>query len=196
LVFFIDGYLALGSAIAEMFLIGFLLAAFSAPLWLYLIKQTNKSFAWAVAVTLFILQLWGMSFTHPGGSPWLPLVLVVIANICLAGHDTAALAILGDIADFGRLRFRRERSGIYFALNALVLKFGLGIGGGVAIGLVGLAGFDPRSTTHDEVQILVLKLVFSCIPTLFAVGGLLFIRKAPLNRKRCLTIQHRLEGRT
>lgn len=194
LTFFLDGYLHLGSQIPILFLAGFLCAAGSAPLWIRLISATSKPIAWSVAVAFFVGQLLLVNFMSPGGPLWLVLVTILVANVCLAGTDTAVLAILGDVIDYGKLRFRRSGGGIYFALNALMLKVGLGVGSGLAIGIAGAYGFDPSRAVHSEQSIMALKFAFIALPSLFALVGIAVILRAPLTRKRCAIIRRRLQS--
>jgi GPH family glycoside/pentoside/hexuronide:cation symporter len=195
LYFYLDSYLGFGSRIALMFLLGFAVAALSTPLWLALIRATSKSAAWCTGIVLFVIQLVGMWFLAPGVHWWIPLGLVVLANLCFCCHDTAALAILGDIVDYGRLRFHRDRGSTYFAFNALVYKFGLGIGGGVAIGTAGLFGFTASNGMHSANSIWGLKLGFIVLPACFAMVGMLVIWRTPINKHRHQVICSRLESR-
>lgn len=195
LYFYLDSYLGLGGKVAMMFLVGFALAALSTPLWLNLIRKTSKSTTWATGAVLFCLQMIGTWFVTPATNWWIPFFLLIIANLNFCCNDVAAMSILGDIADYGKLKFHRDRSSTYFAFNTLVFQVGLGIGGGVAIGIAGLYGFVPSAAAHSAASIFGLKLGYVVAPTCLACMGLMFILRTPINRRRHRTIQRRLESR-
>jgi len=193
LYFYVDGYLGIGNKLAMMLMVSSVIGALSTPLCLKLIHRTNKSTTWAVGITVFLLQLIGMIFVRPGGSWWVVFGLVVLAHIFFCCHDIAALSLLGDIVDYAKLKFRKDRGATYFGLNTLIFKIGLGIGGGVGIGVAGLFGFDPSRTMHSATSVWGLKLGFLVLPACFAVLGLFVIRKTPINRRRHGIIRKRLE---
>lgn len=195
LYLYLDSYLGLGAKVAVMFLVATFVAALSTPVWLKLIRKTSKSTAWAAAVFLFFVQLIGTWFVSPGGSWWIPFTLVVVANVCFCCQDIAAISILGDIIDYGKLKFHRDRGTSYFALNILILKFGLGIGGGLSLGIAGLLGFTPSDLVHSDTAISGLKLGFIVMPACFAVLAFFAIVRMPINQRRHRIIQRRIESR-
>jgi len=195
LFFYLDSYLGLGERVAVMLLVASVVAGAATPLCLTLIHRTSKSTAWAVGVLVFLIQLIGMLFLAPGGAWWLAFGLVIFAHMCFCCHDIAALSILGDIIDYGNLKFHRDRGATYFGLNTLIFKFGIGIGGGMGLGIAGLLGFNPAQHIHSSASILGLKLGFIVLPACFALLGLLMILRTPITRRRHLVIQRRLEAR-
>lgn len=193
--FYLDGYLGLGGHVAPMFLLATVIASLSTPLWLRVIRRTSKATAWGGGVFLFCAQLIAALAIRPGTGWLLPLVLIVVANLFFTCHDVAALSSLGDIVDYGKLKFHKDRGAIYFGINTLIFKFGLGIGGGMSIGIAGLFGFDPASAYHSSTSILGLKLGFVVLPLFFALIGMIFILRTPIGPHRHGIIQRRLEAR-
>jgi GPH family glycoside/pentoside/hexuronide:cation symporter len=193
--FYLDSYLGLGAKVAMMFMLATVISAVSTPLWLKLIHRTSKATVWAIGVGLFAVQLLGTLWLRPGVVWWIPLLLVIVTNLFFGCHDVAAQSILGDIADYGKWKFRQDRGATYFGFNTLIFKVGIGIGGGLALGIAGLFGFDPASAVHDARSILGLKLGFVFLPLIFAVIGVGFILRTPINPRRHRIIQRRLESR-
>jgi GPH family glycoside/pentoside/hexuronide:cation symporter len=194
LYFYLDSYLTLGGKIAPMFLGAAVVAAVSTPVWLKVIQKTSKSTAWALGAVLFVTQLGAGWFVTPITAWWIPFVLMIIANVCFCCHDVAALSILGDIVDYGRLKFRKDRGATYFAFNALIFKVGLGLGGGLAIGVAGLLGYSPLHAVNSTRAIFGLKLGFLILPAACACTALVFIVRTPINRHRHRVIQRRIES--
>lgn len=191
--FFLDSYLQLTEQIAMIFIASLILAMFSTPLWLKLIAKTNKSFAWMAGVVLFSLQLIAMFFVGPESVPWIGPVLIIIAYISFASNDIAALSSLGDIVDYGKVKFHKDRGATYYAVNSLIFKVGLGVGGGISLGCIAYFDFDTAAEIHSNAEIIGLKLGFIVLPLLFALTGLAFIARTPINKIRHGYIQRRIE---
>lgn len=193
--FYIDSYLGLGEKVAVMFLLATVIAAVSTPWWLKLIRRTSKSTVWAIGVALFLVQMIGMLLLGPGVSWWLVFLLVILTNLFFTCNDVAAVSILGDIVDYGKLKFHKDRGATYFGFKILVFKVGLGIGGAIALGTAGAFGFEPASADHTAMSVLGLKLGFAGVPMLFALVGMVFILRTPIGPRRHRVIQRRIESR-
>ena len=192
--FYIDSYLGLGGKLSVMLLVGSAIGGLATPLWLKVINRTSKSTVWAIGIATFTVQLALMTPLTPGCSWWLPLLCIILAHVCFCCHDVAALASLGDIVDYGKLKFRRDRGATYFGVNTLLFKVGLGVGGGIGLTTAGLFGFDPSKEAHSAAAVLGLKLGFTILPAIFALLGLGMILRTPISKQRHDVIRRRLES--
>jgi len=195
LFFYLDGYLGLGREVAVLFLCATVLATVATPIWLRLISRTGKATTWAMGIFLFLLQLVGTLFVAPGSAWWWVLGMVVLANLSFSCHDVAALSILGDIVDYGKLKFHRDRGATYFAVNTLIFKLGLGAGGAVALGAASLFGFDPLLAAQSPSAVAGLRIGFIVLPACCAIAALFLIWRTPISRHRHGIIQRRLASR-
>jgi glycoside/pentoside/hexuronide:cation symporter, GPH family len=195
LYLYLDGYLGLGTKVAVMLLTATVIATVTTPLWVELIHRTSKSTSWTIAVGLFGLQLVGALFVEPGVHWLWVFILVVLANLSFSGHDVSALSILGDVVDYGKWKFNKDRGTTYFGFCILTFKIALGIGGGMALGLAGWLGFDPTQLTHDDTSILGLKLGFIVLPSVFLVIGMVVIARFSIDPRRHGILRRRLEAR-
>lgn len=193
--FYLDSYLGHGDKVALMFLLATVFSALSTQMWVRLIRRTSKSTVWAIGTALFGLQMLASLTLDPGVVWWVPFALVVVVNLFFSCHDVAAMSTLGDIADYGKLKFGRDRGATYFGLNTLLFKIGLGFGGGLALAVTGWFGFEPASSLQNARAILGLKLSIAIIPLLFAIIGALFILRTPISPRRHRIIQKRIESR-
>jgi glycoside/pentoside/hexuronide:cation symporter, GPH family len=193
--FYLGSYLGLGEKVAIIFLLATVIGTVSTPWWLKLIGRTSKSAVWAIGVTLFVVQLIGVLLLGPGAPWWIAFALVIVANLFFTCNDVAAMSILGDIVDYGKLKFRKDRGATYFGFKLLIFKMGLGVGGALALGTAGVLGFDPSSPTHSSDAVLGLKVGFAVLPMICALIGLIFILLTPINPKRHRIIQRRIESR-
>ena len=191
--FFLDAYLQLTEKIAMIFIVSLVLSIFSTSLWLKLIAKTNKATAWMTGVALFCLQLVATLFVGPETAVWIAPCLIVIAYISFASNDIAALSSLGDIVDYGKVKFNKDRGATYYAVNSLIFKVGLGVGGGISLGCIAFFNFDPTAITHSSSEVIGLKLGFIGLPLLFALTGIAFIARTPINKIRHSYIKKRIE---
>ena len=192
LFFYLDHYLGVKGYIALMFTTGTVMSMVSIPLWVAVVKRTTKHAMVAVGLVLQCVQLLGMLVVAPGSPWWIILGLVVIAYTSFACIGVGAPAMMGDIADYGQLKFYKDRGACYFALNSFLNKVALGVGGGLSLSIAGLWGFNPVESSHSASAIWGLKLGFILIPLLVAVIALVLILLTPLNRHRYRIIEKRL----
>lgn len=192
---YLDTYLGLGHQVAVIFIVGFGVAAITTPIWLWLVQMLGKSVTWAIGLAMFILQLAAMWLVTPSSPWWLPLTLTIVANLAFSCHDSVALSILGDVIDYAKLKFRKDRSTTYFALNTLIYKIGLGVGGGTSLAIAGMLGFSPSASTHSTLSIVGLKLGFLGGPAIFAGMAILFILRTPVDERRQTIIRRRIAVR-
>ena len=190
---FLDAYLQLTEKIAMIFMAALIFSMFSTPLWLRLIRRTTKATAWMTGVVLFCIQLTVMYFVGPDSIPWLAPALIIVAYISFASNDIAALSSLGDIVDYGKIKFHKDRGATYYAINSLIFKVGLGVGGGISLGCTAYFNFDPTTAIHNSSEIFGLKLGFVVLPMIFAMLGIAFISRTPINKIRHGYIQRRID---
>ena len=193
--FYLDSYLNLAGKVAAIFMASYLLSMLFSPSWLALIRRTSKAHAWLIGILVFCTQLVCMYFVGPNTAWWLPAVFVITAYISFASNDIAALSTLGDVVDYGKLKFKKDRGATYYAVNSLVFKVGLGVGGGISLSLAGFCGFDPNAISHGAFEVLGLQVGFLGLPLLFALVGLIFVIRTPITRHRHRIIQRRIESR-
>ncbi len=192
LYFYLGYYLALDESIALMFTIGTFLSMVTAPLWPKLVSKSSKPIVWALGTSLFIVQLIGMALIGPDTPLWISTTLIIFAYAAFACHNIAPFAILGDIIDYGKMKFNKDRGATYFAMNNVLYKMSLGIGSGLALAVVGIFGFDPSIQTPSESAITGLRIGFIYIPAITATIGIVFILQTPINRRRYRIIEQRI----
>ncbi|WP_116810886.1 MFS transporter [Steroidobacter cummioxidans] len=192
---YLDSYLRMGEQVAIIFLLATVASILTTPLWLKLIQRTSKATTWAVGVALFGCQLLGTLWIAPGDPWWMALLVVFLANLCFTANDVAAVSSMGDIVDYGKLKFGVDRGATYFAILNLLFKVSLGIGGGLALGIAGEFGFRTEDAIHSASAIWGLQLGFIVLPACCALVCLLLVLRTPIDRQRHRTIQRRLESR-
>jgi glycoside/pentoside/hexuronide:cation symporter, GPH family len=193
LFIYVDGYLGLQSHLAAIFILSNILTAGFTPLCLKLVQLTDKSAVWSMGIYVFCFQLLATLLIEPN-SPWGYIAaMVVLGHLAFCCYNVAALSSLGDIIDYGKLKFRRDRGATYFSFNTLLFKVGVGVGGGGGLWIAGAFGFGPAEAVHSDASIFGLKLGFVGVPLLFSLLGLGFVWRLPINRRRHGIIRRRLE---
>ncbi len=192
---YLDGYLGAGSWLAIGFFGGGIVGVACLPLWQKIIERTSKITTWAIGIFLYSATLGGLVFISPGDAGWLIAVIIGSSQIGLNCQNAAAAATLGDIIDYGKLKFRQDRSSIYFAANNLVVKLTVGMGSGAALAIAGWYGFDPTQTTHSATAIFGLQLSLLYLPLLLGVFAITFILLIPITKRRHEIIRRRLAVR-
>jgi glycoside/pentoside/hexuronide:cation symporter, GPH family len=192
---YLNSYLSIGRHFALIFLLSAVWSMIITPVWIKVIQMTSKSAVWAIGVVIFLAQLL-LTFLAGPSNPWLVACSIVLVFPCLpVTYNIAAPAILGDIVDYGKWKFRKDRGAVYFALKSLVFKVTVGIGGGLSLGIAGLFGFDPSKTVHSDSAIAGLQIGFILLPACACAASLYFIRRIAIDRRRHGIIQRRLSSR-
>jgi Na+/melibiose symporter-like transporter len=192
---YVDGYLGLGPQFALISFASIVWAICSTPLWLRLIQRTNKAVAWFAGACIYIGYLTCMLFVEPHQVWATALLMVLVSTLYSTIANVAGGSIMGDVVDYGKLRFNRDYGATYYAFNTALFKVTVGIGAALGFGIAGLFHFNPADAEHSAESILGLKLAFVIVPALFMLASLPFILRSPLTPARQRIIQLRLEAR-
>jgi Na+/melibiose symporter-like transporter len=157
----------------------FLCAALSIPLWLRLVRTWGLARSWLAGMVLAIAAfIWTAAL---GEGDALPFLVVCAASGFALGADLALPGALlaGQIQDAGD---RGRHEGSYFGWWNFATKLNLALAAGLALPLLGLAGYAPG--TRDAQALSTLSLAYGvlpCVLKLLAAAGLYLalIRAAP-----------------
>ena len=166
-----------------------------APIWLKLIYRYGKHRVWAAGLLLsgLITPLALLVAPGPTALPWL------IGYACVLGFvETAWMvappAVYGDVIDYDTLKTGADQAGSYFAINALLLKLGGAIGGGLAFWILGLLDYRVHGT-NSGMQMLGLYLSFAIVPAAIHLANSVFVYRFPIDARRHGIIRRRIERR-
>lgn len=196
LFFFVDGHLGLGAALAFLFLLGAPIGALSMPLWSSVARRIGKQRTWAIgnviSATLLLLHL--LIPAGPAGQPWLIAAFACVFVVSSVGV-VVPLAMLADIVDYGRLRFRGDYAGSYFSVQTLTEKGVAGLGAAVGLAVAGWFGFDPQLADQSSQGTLGLLLAFPILPAALSFLTVPLIWRFPIDERRQKIIVRRLAQR-
>jgi Na+/melibiose symporter-like transporter len=159
-LFFVQDRLQAPAAMEPVFLGSYFLSAAAAiPLWLALVKAVGLARTWLAGMLLSVAAFAGAALLG-GGDAWAFLLVCVLSGAAL-GTDLALPGALlaGTIAAAGH---RGHAEGAYFGWWNFAGKLNLALAAGLALPLLGLAGYRPGST--DPAALHALTLAYTLLP--------------------------------
>lgn len=172
-------------------LIYFAAACLSLPVWLMLSKKIDKRLLWQLAMSGAVLAFLPAPWLGPGDEA--AFMLICILTGAALGADLALPhAMQAEITDWDRFRFRRQQTGLLFALWNGATKLALALAALLALGLLELSGFTPDSSA----PLLALGLIYALLPCVFKAGAIALLWGFPLKTHHHTAIQRRLQERS
>jgi Na+/melibiose symporter-like transporter len=164
------------------------------PVWSAVVRRIGKHRAWAIGLFLTALCYPPMAFLPPRASSLIPmLVLIALAGATYSIANVASPAVLGDVADYETLRTGANKSGALFAVQGLINKFNVAVGGGIGFLLIAWFGYDPAASVHTPLAVFGVKFSHLCVPSLLKFGAIALIWRFPLNARSQSIIKRRLD---
>jgi len=161
------------------------------PLWVWLIRRTEKLTGFMVGGTLFAIGSLGFA-VMPDWSYWGAFIPLAIA---CAGHTAYAVciwAMLPDTVDWSEWRFKRRDEGKIFGLAAFLQKAALGLSGLLMAAV--FHGFDVTKG-QGEASETGLRVVMGVIPLIGILAAMFIMRHYRLDLRRHAGIVQRLGNR-
>jgi Na+/melibiose symporter-like transporter len=193
IVFFAVFYMGLPAWASGLYLLQFLFGVAAAPVWQRIGTRIGKREA---AITGELAQAAvniALLFVFPGGLPLL-IALTIAQGVTQGSGNLMLRAMVADVADAHRLRTGHDRTGLFFSVFALSAKLGPAIGIGIALPLIGWAGFSAGPGNAPE-ALEALKTVFALGPALAHIIATLIIWRFPLNEAAHAEIRRALHQR-
>jgi Na+/melibiose symporter-like transporter len=196
LFIFVDAYLNLGEQFAQMSLWGMVGGTVAIPLWYRIVVRWGKRLPWLVGMGALLLVFICTGLLAPDYSDYFSILMLYLFFIFfVASGGVIAGPMLCDIIDYGCYQTGHELSGLYFAMQGLMIKTQIAIGGGLGLAIIGWLGFDMNAVTHSAAGIFGLKLSISWLPVLLMIPALFCIYRIPLSEHRMTIIRRRLAQR-
>lgn len=196
LYFFVGGYLDMAETLALLFVLGSPVGLLVMPFWAALARRVGKQQAWAIAYALSALFLLMHLAVPPGaGNTW----MLVAVNLGVFAVSSAGVvipaAMLADVVDYGRWKFRGDYAGSYYAVQTMMEKGVEGLGAAIGLAVAGWFGFDPQALAQTDRGHLGLLLAFPVLPAVITLVSVPLIWRFPINERRQRIIVRRLAQR-
>jgi len=196
LFFYVVTHLKQGTFLAGLMLVTVVVAMASIPAWGWLCRRIGKHRAWALSCVMGAVLIPCYVLVPPGpeGTAWLVAIQLGVV-ISFAIFPVAAPAVLADVIDYARLRYGADYGGSYFSIYNVFYKSLANVGSAVALGVVGLAGFDPQLPTQSAAATSALLIVFCGVPAALLALAVPLIWRFPIDARRQGIIARRLAAR-
>jgi len=162
------------------------------PLWLALSRRLSRHHAWLLAMGITCPAFAVAALLGPGDVAAFALICLV-TGLCLGADLALPPAIQADVADWDRLRFRRNRTAALFALWGMATKLALALAAGLslpALGALGLEGEAPPALAVGA-----LALTYALVPCILKLVAMALMHGLPLTRARQAAVAARLRRR-
>ena len=164
------------------------------PLWARVVGRIGKHRAWALGLALTACCYPPMALLKPGAASFAPmLVLIALAGATYSIANVATPAVLGDVVDYEALRSRVGAAGSLFAVQALISKFNVAVGTGLAFLLIGWLGYHGVESFHSPRAVFGLQLSHLYLPSALKFLAIGLIWRFPLDRRVQAIIRRRLD---
>lgn len=194
--FFVDSHLSLGATLALLFVLGAPIGAAAMPFWSWLANRIGKQRTWAVAYTASasFLLLHLLIPQGPAGEPWLIAAFVAVFAVSSVGVVVPA-ALLADIVDYGRWKYKADYAGSYYSIQTMVEKGVEGLGVALGLAIASYFGFDPQLAEQTDRGTLGLLIAFPILPAILTYLTVPIIWRFPIDERRQKIIVKRLSQR-
>jgi len=170
----------------------FVSAVVGIPFWLRLSRRVSKHRAWCLAMAVTCPAFAVAAMLGPGQVAAFALVCV-LTGLCLGADLALPPAIQADVADWDRLRFKRNRTAGLFSLWNMAAKLALAAAAGLAFPLLELFGF--AQSEKPQIALTALAVIYALVPCVLKSTAVAMMWRLPLTPARQSLIAERLRRR-
>ncbi|MBE0509951.1 MAG: MFS transporter [Chromatiales bacterium] len=186
---YITSVLGLASELRALYILLYFLAAFAAlPLWLWLSQRYDKLQLWRVAMLLATIGFLPAALLQPGDGEW--FVLVCLLTGMALGADLALPHVIqSELTDWDRYRYRQQQAGLLFAFWNGASKLAMALAAMIALGLLGMSGFDAAQESMAAPietllgPVFVLALIYALLPCVLKLTAIATLWRFPLKSR-------------
>lgn len=193
-VFFVGSYMELPRWVSGLFLLQFIFGIAAGPIWMAIARRLGKHRTAVLGELVQVAINLGLLLVVPGELPLL-LTLTVAQGLTQGSGNLMLRSMVADVADKHRLETGVDRSALFFSVFSVSMKAAMAAAVGIALPLVGWAGFDPQSAHNSPEALHVLLLVFALGPALFHLVSALLVQGFPLDEAAHADIRRALNDR-
>ncbi len=179
---YMEHALNIGEADRPQFILAYFLpGVLCVPLWIWLSGRFDKHKVWCGAMLLASAAFAVVPLLGPGDAA-IFLIVCVVTGATLGADLALPPSMQADVVDYDKMRHRRDRTGVYFALWSVATKMALALSVGIAFPVLDFAGFDPTSEAPEAVWVLVV--IYALVPVVLKGLAVVIVAAFPIGRKR------------
>jgi len=194
LLFFYVEHVLRAPAQTDLFLGLYFLSGFVClPLWTAAARRFGKKDTFVFAMAMSVVVFSGAFVLGPGDTDWFTAI------VALSGAGFGASLVLpssmqADTIDLDELETGTRREGLFLGLWSVVTKASAAVGAGVALPVLGAAGYVAGSPQNADV-VLVLRVLYCLVPCACYAAALLIVVRYPLDETAHAGIRAALDSR-
>ena len=143
----------------------FLAAVLGGPFWMWAGKRMAKHRLWCLAM-IYAGCVFGFTATLGPGDWMFFLVICLLSGAALGADLAIPASIQADLVDLATAQSGSQQTGAFFALWSLINKLAVALSSGLALVLLGWAGFAPGGESTEGGK-LALTLLYAGGPIFF-----------------------------
>ncbi len=169
----------------------FVAAVAGLPFWSWAARRFSKHRAWgaamvyACAVFLFVLGL------GEGDVAWFA-VISALTGFALGADMALPPAIQADVIDLDTAETGERRAGVFFAIWSVATKAAVAFSSGIALMVLGFAGFDAEAAVQTPGALWTLSLLYAAAPVVLKLMAVAVMWGFPLDRAAQEALQARI----
>jgi GPH family glycoside/pentoside/hexuronide:cation symporter len=190
---FLDVYLGLGEQIAPLLVVTVPMAILAAPAWGWICNRMERHRAWALGAFGGAIATGLMGFVSPGEAAFATLAILMTLNFFFdAAAPVAMPAMLGDVVDYGRVRFGQDHAGLYYSFYTFIQKSVTGAGMASGMILSEVLGFDATADIQSTSGVFGLKAAYCYLPAIITISVVPPLLRFPITRAQQEEISRQL----
>ncbi len=193
---YMDHFIGIGSQIPYVYGFSLLAAIIATPLWGRFLHRIGKKRGWMISVVG--LSACCLSFFFIPKSPdslYIVAAVDALTTVFYALGLVAAPAVLADIIDYDLWKTGVEKTGQFMAVNSLLAKATIAIGGATGFSFLSFVGYSVTEAANPPSAVLGFKIALAIVPGLFFALTLVFISRLRIDRTAQRAIRSRIERR-
>ncbi len=193
-IFVVSSYMGLPQLGAVLLLSQFVFGIAAGPIWMTIAKRFGKhqtAIAGELAQVVINLSLLLLTPNSLG----LLIGLTVAQGLTQGSGNLMLRSMVADIADHHRLETGQDRSALFFSAFSISMKAGMALAVGIALPLVGAAGFNPAAAHNSPEALSALLLIFALGPALAHLASAALLRGFTLDEAAHAAVRRELDRR-
>jgi len=193
-VFFVSIYMSLPQWASGLFLLQFVFGIAAGPIWMKIGGRIGKHRAAIVGELVQVAINLALLFVVPGELGLL-LALTVAQGFAQGSGNLMLRSMVADVADRYRLETGQDRTALFFSTFSISMKAGTALAIGIALPLVGAAGFNPAASHNTPEALHALLLVFALGPAAGHLISATLLRGFPIDEAAHADIRRALDAK-
>jgi GPH family glycoside/pentoside/hexuronide:cation symporter len=163
------------------------------PFWVAFANRHGRKTAWLVALGVTTAPFLGVFFLRPGQLALFGL-LCAASGLGIVATFALVPAMQADVIDYDELRRGERREGQFIGLWAVAEKAAAAVGMGIALIILGIAGYVPNRSQEPQV-LLTLRVLYVLVPCLCNAAAIALVLRYPINARRHRDVLSAIERR-